>query len=464
MVESGKHDKFWTNPSVRALAADADPIAFVTEKAKSLVFRAVEDGWQGPPFDPFWLAKYCGLSAVPRNDIPDARLVALTKANTVIEYNPNQPRARVRFSVAHEIGHTLFPDYPETTRNRMQLLQERGNERLRPDEWQLELLCNLAAAEILMPSGFIVDEVDGEISIERLMSLWQRFDVSPEAFLIRIASATNQPVSIFAAARLDDGSLSDFRLDYCIPSPLSPVRMAPGLRIPNDTVLKECTAIGFTAKGMERWGGTEVLVECVGIPPYPGRTYPRVVGFLRPRNQVASEQLAIAYVKGDITQPRGTGQRIIAHIVNDKSSIWGAGAALAIAKRWPEAQSDFKNWSIAKREDFDLGVVHECKVSDDLWVVSMVAQHGFGQSTKPRIRYFALRDCLLRLGTFASGRQASVHMPRIGTGFAGGNWKIIEDLIMETLISRGVRVLVYDLPRSREESQMFLDSAFVASR
>ena len=188
MTEAANEGRFWTNPSVKTFAAGGDPIARITEEAKALVFRAVQDRWQGPPFDPFWMAQYRGISVVQRTDIQDARLVTPPKGKPVIEYNPNQPYARMRFSIAHEIGHTLFSDYRETTRNRQQLL--RG----RTDNWQLELLCNLAAAEILMPSVPILDELGGDVTLAKLMSLWKKYDVSSEAFLIRTASVTNQQI------------------------------------------------------------------------------------------------------------------------------------------------------------------------------------------------------------------------------------------------------------------------------
>ena len=44
---------------------------------------------------------------------------------------------------------------------------------------------------------------------------------------------------------------------------------------------------------------------------------------------------------------------------------------------------------------------------------------------------------------------ASVHMPRIGTGQAGGSWSIIEDLVDNELCAHGVPVTVYDLPNQR---------------
>lgn len=39
---------------------------------------------------------------------------------------------------------------------------------------------------------------------------------------------------------------------------------------------------------------------------------------------------------------------------------------------------------------------------------------------------------------------ASVHMPRIGCGLAGGTWSRIEPLIERRLISAGLSVTVYD--------------------
>jgi hypothetical protein len=38
-------------------------------------------------------------------------------------------------------------------------------------------------------------------------------------------------------------------------------------------------------------------------------------------------------------------------------------------------------------------------------------------------------------------------MPRIGSGQAGGSWWIIEELINDTLVNRGICVTVYDLPK-----------------
>jgi hypothetical protein len=55
----------------------------------------------------------------------------------------------------------------------------------------------------------------------------------------------------------------------------------------------------------------------------------------------------------------------------------------------------------------------------------------------------------------ALGENAPVHMPRIGTGAAGGDWRIIEQLVLDTLVDRGVELTVVDLPPQRKQQDLF---------
>jgi hypothetical protein len=41
--------------------------------------------------------------------------------------------------------------------------------------------------------------------------------------------------------------------------------------------------------------------------------------------------------------------------------------------------------------------------------------------------------------------NASVHMPRIGCGLAGGTWEEVEPLVDAELLKRGFTVTVYDM-------------------
>jgi hypothetical protein len=60
---------FWTHPSVLALTTEKDPVDVVVERARNVVLDAIEEGWTGPPFDPFVLAKFLNISVIPRDDL-----------------------------------------------------------------------------------------------------------------------------------------------------------------------------------------------------------------------------------------------------------------------------------------------------------------------------------------------------------------------------------------------------------
>ena len=67
----------------------------------------------------------------------------------VIKLNKRNSEQRNRFTLAHEIGHTLFFDLEETVESRFRI-DDSGVESICPD-WEEEYICNVAAAEILMP-------------------------------------------------------------------------------------------------------------------------------------------------------------------------------------------------------------------------------------------------------------------------------------------------------------------------
>src|SRR5947209_11893599 len=108
---------FWTNPSVRAFSGDQNPVDAVTSAARRVVFRALECGWQGPPFDPFKLAEFLRIQTQPTSEVLDARTVPIAANRFRIDFNPDRPRRRTRYSIFHKIAHTLFPDCAEMIRH-----------------------------------------------------------------------------------------------------------------------------------------------------------------------------------------------------------------------------------------------------------------------------------------------------------------------------------------------------------
>src|SRR5216684_423513 len=478
-VQQGKRPgetlKYWKNSSVLKFAGARDPIKAITEKAQDVVFKAMEEGWNGPPFDPIALAQILNIRVVPLNNvggdaIRDARIVADKSGGLTIEYNPNKSQARIRYSICHEIAHSFFFDCGEKVRHRLAPEEMHGADR------QLELLCNLGAAELLMPIGSFPQIAHNKVTMSKILDLRKQFEVSTEAVLLRIVKLSEDPLAAFSAVASEAGGARRYAIEYCVTSKDWDVMLRPGFVLPERTALTQCIAIGFTTEASEIWKGEmgQIDLEAVGVPPYPvpaetrtpdyylskaraTQTIPRVVGFIRPKSHQKSTRPTVTYLKRDATTPTDASPTVIAHIVNDKTPNWGAGFGRFLAKKWPEVQENFRRlWT--DRGRLQLGTAYLTEVSPTLAVFHMISQHGYGSSPKPRLRYEELRQCLRLLADAALSRHARVQMPRIGAGEAGGSWPVIEEMIQDTLCRRGIAVTICDLPdtHTKEAAQLEL--------
>jgi O-acetyl-ADP-ribose deacetylase (regulator of RNase III) len=170
----------------------------------------------------------------------------------------------------------------------------------------------------------------------------------------------------------------------------------------------------------------------------------------------------LTYVEGDATACTGGGEvtvKVLVHICND-IGMWGKGFVLAVSKRWPGPEREYRA-AFAQPRRPALGDVQFVKVGDGLYVANLIGQHGIsrkaaegeGSAGQPPIRYDAVRKGLKRVAAFArsidaeSDRAVSIHMPRIGCGLAGGLWSEIEPIIHETLSD--FSIVVYDPPSRR---------------
>jgi O-acetyl-ADP-ribose deacetylase (regulator of RNase III) len=150
---------------------------------------------------------------------------------------------------------------------------------------------------------------------------------------------------------------------------------------------------------------------------------------------------------GDVTKPQGTGRKIIAHGCNNLG-IMGAGVAVAIARRWRQAEEEYKAFC-AKTADKNLlpGKVQYSRVAEDLWIANAITQYGLRSHTNPvPVSYTAITECFTSIREFAKQENTSVHMPRIGCGLGGGNWIKVEELLYEHLLVDNISIHIYDLP------------------
>lgn len=138
-------------------------------------------------------------------------------------------------------------------------------------------------------------------------------------------------------------------------------------------------------------------------------------------------------IYGDATRPTTEGLKIIAHICNDRRA-WGAGFVLEISKRWPEPERFYRQ----DKSSTLLGHVQYVEVEPNIVVANMIAQSGFGGAA---VRLDYLKECLKKVAAVAKAAGATVHMPRIGTGFGGRRWNEIGPIVQKCM--EGVDVYVY---------------------
>ena len=174
-----------------------------------------------------------------------------------------------------------------------------------------------------MPLGSLPKAGEFIPGVDAVLCLRRMFQVSAEAVLLRLLQTTPYATVGFAA-HCNPGT-SRYLVDYVTASPSmrESVPVRPGFVLPKESRAAECTAIGYTAKGQESWlkrGPWDL--EYIGISPYPGHQVPRVLGIAKPP-ELKKQDEYIHFIKGDATEPRGDGPKILCQIVNDKARTWG---------------------------------------------------------------------------------------------------------------------------------------------
>jgi O-acetyl-ADP-ribose deacetylase (regulator of RNase III) len=174
---------------------------------------------------------------------------------------------------------------------------------------------------------------------------------------------------------------------------------------------------------------------------------------------------SIHYVRGDATRPQGEGTKIIVHCCNTVGA-WGRGFVLALSRRWSSPERAYRSWHrsgetrviinhagkiIISSVKFALGEVQFVTIEPShLYVANLIGQASIrsNQYKRAPVPYGAIRQGLKCVAIYATMMEASVHMPRIGAGLAGGSWVEVAKIITDELITRDIPVTVYDLPSS----------------
>lgn len=184
----------YSDPDIISLARESgeliDPRFTIATKARALLQKLNE--FAGVPLDPIGrlkvLASLKGIKIQPmdidhqRNYKRDAAVFP-TSSGWRILYNPNRANSRIAFTLAHEIVHTLFPHSASGARFRSITSPDSREAN------ELERLCDLGAAELVMPLDEFQRCAGGNFSLSAVEALATRFGTSFEATVFRLASA-----------------------------------------------------------------------------------------------------------------------------------------------------------------------------------------------------------------------------------------------------------------------------------
>jgi Zn-dependent peptidase ImmA (M78 family) len=143
-----------------------------------------------PPVPVEQIAKKLNLkiAAVPAEDDISGAIIR-EGAHVVIAVNTSHHPNRQRFTVAHELGHYFFHHGLQEHVDRGFRIAWRNSDSSKAIDW-LEIEANRFAAELLMPTEFLIKDLNAQQRIEKrtVALLASRYQVSPEAMKIRLTN------------------------------------------------------------------------------------------------------------------------------------------------------------------------------------------------------------------------------------------------------------------------------------
>jgi Zn-dependent peptidase ImmA (M78 family) len=174
-----------------AHTGEVDPAALIVRLARGIAESARALGWSGPPYSLAEVASMRGLKIKGERQLPDDQSALLL--GTMVFTNGNHAIVRQRYSQGHEIVHTLFPDWRNPP-----LFSPNGKT---DGESEVEFLCQLGAAEIVMPYWcFPAQASEYEFGLRAGWALADLYTASPEAALRRLVDFAPGPAALVTFA------------------------------------------------------------------------------------------------------------------------------------------------------------------------------------------------------------------------------------------------------------------------
>lgn len=127
-----------------------------------------------------------------------------------------------------------------------------------------------------------------------------------------------------------------------------------------------------------------------------------------------------------------THRGIIVHQVNCRGAM-GSGVAQQIITKHPVVYGAYRSFFMQDPKPA-LGDVQFVPVNDSLHVANVFGQDRYGGGDRCYTDYDALEQGLRTVAQFADDEGLKVYLPyKIGCGLAGGDWKVVSEIIERVL-------------------------------
>ena len=223
----------------RAKLAEADAL-----------LRQIGTDWLPPPFNPFMVAQALGIRCRQAAGGNADGLIAVRDGDPLILYRRRRSNVQTYFTLFHEIAHTLFPEY------RRDFLHA-GDRRLFGPAGQLEYLCNIAAAEFLMPMDLFGKDLEERgFGAAQVPHLCRRYQAAAEEVCLRMIEADGAEcvLALYEPRRQKRGGRQSLSFTYVLPT--GRFRAAGG-RLPSDVDLGRHNCVQRAARSRKTVCGEE---------------------------------------------------------------------------------------------------------------------------------------------------------------------------------------------------------------
>lgn len=255
-----------------------------------LAVQLVEELELAPPVDVELLASSQGVHSVEVTDLPwSGCIVCRPDGEVVIQLRITDSPARRRFTCCHEVGHTLLPGFAHTTQYRC----TPGNPAWGGSDHTLEQLCDLVAAELLLPRSHAArDLLAAPFGLRTVEDVAHHYQASLDATARRLVSLSPQPLLMLDLRLARSATDPQPRLrvhssTYTGPWPFIPRNKSVAWAHPLQDALTGAT-IDTTADLGCLVPNQRLLPVTLSARPYPyydheGTHVPRVLALARPK-------------------------------------------------------------------------------------------------------------------------------------------------------------------------------------